>query len=94
MRLAYSQYAGARGFTADEFRATVEEVAGVDLKEWFRKYVSSTDELDYSEALDWFGLRFMMPEGATGRWTIEVREDATPSQQEHLRAWLSPRTLG
>src|SRR5206468_3634967 len=57
MRLAYSRYAGARGFTADEFRATAEEVSGVDLKEWFRKYVSSTDELDYTEALEWFGLR-------------------------------------
>ena len=26
--------------------------------------VSSTEELDYAEAIDWFGLRFAPPEGA------------------------------
>jgi predicted metalloprotease with PDZ domain len=30
MRLAYQRYSGARGFTADQFRQTTEEVAGVD----------------------------------------------------------------
>jgi predicted metalloprotease with PDZ domain len=58
MRLAYKRYSGERGFTAPEFRATTEEVAGVDLKEWFRRAVESADELDYSEALDWYGLQF------------------------------------
>lgn len=85
----YSRYAGVRGFTSDEFRWTAEEVAGTDLKEWFRKYVSSTDELDYTEALDWFGLRFVVPDDATGRWSVEVREAASPAQQEHLGAWLT-----
>ena len=41
-----------------EFRLAAEEIAGVDLKEWFRKTISSTDELDYTDALDWFGLQF------------------------------------
>src|SRR5262249_2255485 len=63
MRLAYMRYAGERGFTADQFRATAEEVAGTDLKEWFRKSLASTEELDYTEALDWFGLRFAEPAG-------------------------------
>jgi predicted metalloprotease with PDZ domain/PhoPQ-activated pathogenicity-related protein len=58
MRLAYKRYAGERGFTADEFRATASEVAGADLKEWFAHAISSTRELDYAEALDWFGLQF------------------------------------
>ena len=44
MRLAYQRYSGARGFTADEFRQTTEEVAGVDLRRWFTSAVSSTDE--------------------------------------------------
>jgi predicted metalloprotease with PDZ domain len=58
MRLAYKRYAGERGFTADEFRATASEVAGADLKPWFARAISSTQELDYAEALDWFGLQF------------------------------------
>jgi predicted metalloprotease with PDZ domain len=58
MRLAYKRYAGERGFTADEFRATASEVAGADLKEWFTRAIASTQELEFSEALDWFGLQF------------------------------------
>ena len=58
MRQAYKLYGGERGFTPDQFRLTAQEIAGVDLKEWFRKNISSTEELDYTEALDWFGLRF------------------------------------
>ena len=42
----------------DQFRDRSEEVAGTDLKDWFRKVLSSTEELDYAEALDWYGLRF------------------------------------
>jgi predicted metalloprotease with PDZ domain len=51
MRLAYRRYSGERGFTADEFRQTAEEVAGVDLREWFRRSVSSTEDLDYATCL-------------------------------------------
>jgi predicted metalloprotease with PDZ domain len=36
----------------------MSEAAGVDLKGWFAKTAESTDELDYSEALDYYGLRF------------------------------------
>ncbi len=90
MRVAYQRYGGDRGFTPDQFRATAEEVAGVDLKEWFRKAIASTDELDYQEALDWFGLRFLPPDAAdpSKRWTLGVRDDATPAQQSRLREWL------
>ena len=50
MRLAYSRYAGNRGFTADQFRACCEETAGTDLKDWFHRALDSTEELDYTEA--------------------------------------------
>jgi predicted metalloprotease with PDZ domain len=88
IRLAYKRYSGERGFTAEQFRKTTEEVAGVDLKEWFRKALASTEELDYSEALDWFGLRFAKAEGQppTAAWKLEVREDATEAQKSRLRA--------
>ena len=87
MRLAYTRYAGARGFTPDEFRATAEKVAHADLREWFGRVLASTEELDYSEALDWYGLRFAQPSaGVDPTWRLEMREDATAAQQAHLDA--------
>jgi predicted metalloprotease with PDZ domain len=91
MRLAYARYSGARGFTPDEFRSTAAEVAGADLSEFFRRTVASAEELDYTEALEWWGLRFA-PEPPDGKqaWTLEVLPDATAAQRQHLQALLSP----
>jgi len=58
MRLACSRYSGDRGYTRSEFQASAEEVAGIPLGDFFRGTVESTGELDYADALDWFGLRF------------------------------------
>jgi predicted metalloprotease with PDZ domain len=130
MRLAYKRYAGERGFTPEQFRLTAEDVAGTDLKDWFRKAISSTEELDYAEALDWFGLRFapseppvakpseearkespQEPAGKAARvkaaqsdeepakqpakvaakkWKLEIRDDRTESQTDHLRRLFNP----
>jgi predicted metalloprotease with PDZ domain len=86
MRLAYQRYGGDRGFTPEEFRTTAEEVAGTDLGEWFERALASTEELDYSEALEWFGLRF----ADDGSWSLEILEDASELQREHLEALLTP----
>ena len=91
MRLAYRRYGGDRGFTDPEFLATTEEVAGVDLKDWFRRFVSSTDELEYSDVLDLFGLRFASPPDAAEPWTLQVRTDATAQQKRNLQSWLASR---
>ena len=58
MRLAYQRYSGAKGYTLEEFYQTMSEVAGTDLRPWFADAAESTAELEYSEALEWFGLRF------------------------------------
>ena len=58
MRLAYRRYSGERGYTPAEFRATAGEVAGTDLGAFFRQAVDTAGELDYTETLDWYGLRF------------------------------------
>ncbi len=58
MRLALQRYGGPTGFTQEQFYATMSEVAGTDLGPFFRTAVASTDELDYTQALDYFGLRF------------------------------------
>lgn len=69
MRLAYQHYSGERGFTEEEFRRIAQDIAGADLTQWFHRAIDSTEELDYSEALDWYGLRFAAaPEGDPKPW--------------------------
>ena len=87
MRLAMTRYGGERGFTAAELRATIEEVAGRGLKDWFAKTIETPGELDYGEMLGWYGLRFAG--GAGVSWALEVRPDATAAQKQHLRALLT-----
>jgi predicted metalloprotease with PDZ domain len=91
MRLAYKRYGGDRGFTPDEFRATAEEIAAGDLKDWFKRSVSSVEELDYTDLLEWYGLRFTSAEGPAGNWKIERLPDATEAQKRNLKAWLTGR---
>ena len=95
MRLAYRRYGGERGFTADQLRATVEEVAGHNMKAWFATAIGSPGELEYGEMLGWYGLRFSLRAGsgqaggAGTSWSLEVRPRATPAQQRHLQALLT-----
>jgi len=91
MRLAYRRYSGARGFTADEFRQTAGEVAGGDLRRWFTSAVSTTDELDYDDLLEWYGLRFVTSAGPAGAWTLEPRPEQTAAQRQRLAIWLGQR---
>jgi len=58
MRLAYQRYSGARGYTMEQFYQAMSDTAGVSLRDWFAQTAETTEELDYTEALDWFGLRF------------------------------------
>src|SRR5206468_6297642 len=90
MRLAYQRYSGARGFTADEFRGVASEVAGVELRPWFRKTLGSTEELGYGEAMGWYGLFFEPGRGPKARWNLAVRPRATPDQRRNLKALLAP----
>lgn len=85
MALAYRRYGGERGFQPEEFVATAGEVAEADLRDWFHSVWSTTEELDYSEALDWYGLRF----ADDGSWGLKVREDASAAQRGRLSALLA-----
>ncbi|MCI0490999.1 MAG: PDZ domain-containing protein [Blastocatellia bacterium] len=89
MRLAYQRYAGNRGFTAEEFRRTASEVAGTDLRGWFVKALETTEELDYTEALEWFGLQFR--KGGPPRREGGPENDGPPDAEgarRPERAWL------
>ena len=56
MRLAWQRYSGARGFTPEEFRALISEIAGRDLSAWLQQALASTNELDYTQ-VPWLGMR-------------------------------------
>lgn len=58
MRLAYQRYSGTAGYTAEQFRGVVSEVAGSDQGAWLARAVDSTSALDYQELLTWYGLQF------------------------------------
>jgi predicted metalloprotease with PDZ domain len=67
MRLAFQEFSGEHGFTPDQFKAAAEKVAGIPLGDFFHRTVESTEELDYGEALDWFGLRFKQETASGGK---------------------------
>ena len=86
IRLEYARWSGKRGFTAEDFARTASDAAGIDLEPLLHTLVATTDEVDYSEMLDWFGLRF----APNDSWTLQVRPDATSDQRAHLAALLAP----
>jgi predicted metalloprotease with PDZ domain len=78
MQWAMQRYSGDKGYTPDQFYAVMSEAAGVDLKGWFAKTAESTEELDYTEALDYYGLRFRPVDSRNARAYIGggTRNDA------------------
>jgi predicted metalloprotease with PDZ domain len=77
MRIAYEKFSGPKGYTQQDFRALIEQVVGRSLKEFWEAAVESTSELDYTEALEVFGLRFRA---------------ASSLQDRPSRAWLGITT--
>ena len=65
MRAAYAKYSGARGYTPEQFRQVAEQVSGQDLQAFWDTAVEGTGELDYTDALHAFGLRFKRAVAAT-----------------------------
>jgi predicted metalloprotease with PDZ domain len=77
MRAAFAKFSGTRGFTPDDFRAVAEQVAATSLKGFWQEAVEGTKELDYSEALEVFGLRFRPATPGSRVWTgLSARNDA------------------
>ncbi len=95
MVLAYRRFSGERGFTEDQWRAVCSEVAGADLSAWFNQAISTTAELDYTEMLDWYGLRFRpAPAGRRNVYTgITTRAGGANVTISNVRrdgpAWLA-----
>jgi predicted metalloprotease with PDZ domain len=100
MRLLYQRHAGAKGYSNADFTLISSEVAGSDLTAWLAQAVESTEELNYEQALNWFGLQFPMKSGATpaeattenpadkdARSTDTKAGDSTPQPQK-AAIWL------
>jgi predicted metalloprotease with PDZ domain len=68
MRVMRSRYSGQTGFSREDVRAVVAEVAGPsrarDARAWMTRVLETTTELDYAEALEWLGLRMTPPAAA------------------------------
>lgn len=91
IRLEYQRWSGAKGYTSDEFNRTVSDAAGVDVGALLHKLIATTEEVDFTEMLDWFGLRFMTDAGDPAKaWTLEVRPDATAEQKARFAAFMAP----
>jgi len=88
LRLAYQRYSGDRGYRPEELRRTFEGVAGVDLGDWLAHAVDTTAELDYTEALDWYGLRFAESDPDKG----EKAEKKDADSAELPAGWLGAET--
>lgn len=87
MRLAYQRFPKGHGYSSAQFRQLLSEVAGQDLAAWLHHLLDTTDELDYTEALDWFGLRFAAPPtGQKAYLGVTTKND-----QGRLRITVIPR---
>jgi len=61
MARLYERFSGEKGFTNAELRGEIERAAGSvhvrELRSFLTVALETTDELNYADALDWFGLR-------------------------------------
>ena len=66
------RFSGEKGFTSEDLRTVILDVAGPaharDMRLWTQALLETTVELDYAEALDWFGLRMTAPPSAPRPW--------------------------
>jgi predicted metalloprotease with PDZ domain len=85
-----SYYLKGRAYTLEEFERLASETAGLDLSDFFRRYVHGAETLPYEEALGYVGLRLTRtPEAARTTYRIEKDERATPEVRALREAWLT-----
>ncbi len=60
MRLMWQQFGQAEiGFTPEQLQQVIESVAGINLDDFFRRYVDGTEELPFNQYLEPFGLQLI-----------------------------------
>lgn len=84
-----SYYLKGRAYTVEEFERLASETTGLDLSDFFRRYVHGTETLPYEEAFAHVGLRLTRtPEAAHTSYRIEKDDKATPEARALRDAWL------
>jgi len=80
------------GFTPEELQSAIESVAGIDLSDFFARYVDGTEELPYNQYLEPFGLQISVGETSetprigwtlgteNGREMVKFVEAGSPAQ--------------
>ncbi len=68
MRLMYARFSAEKGFSREEIRSAVADVVGSgrasEIRAWMARALETTAELEYQDALAWFGLRMTPPPAA------------------------------
>ncbi|HKY20185.1 MAG TPA: PDZ domain-containing protein [Vicinamibacterales bacterium] len=90
MRLMHARFSGETGFAPEDLRAVIASVAGPthagEMRAWLARTLETTAELDYTEALDWFGLRLGPSPEAPRPWLgLAARTDDQRTIVSHVR---------
>ena len=88
LRLAWRRYSGDRGFRPEDLRALVQEVAGAEPIPWMERALTTTEELDYSEMLEWYGLRFVESDEEDG----DGKDSKKDKKDEEPPGWMGIET--
>ena len=88
-----SYYLQGRGYTEDDVEAAVSEAAGADMKDWFGRYVASTEELPFKATLAKVGVVLSVSTDREGkkRYVLELDPNASAEVARVREGWLSDR---
>lgn len=95
MSLMWSRFGKAEvGFTEQQLRDTIAEVAEVNLNDFFARYIETTEELPFDDYLDPFGLYLKtIPESEVPYLGIKVQSEHNREMIQFVAA-ESPAALG
>ena len=94
MRLLWEQFGrGEIGYTPEQLKQVIESVAGINLDDFFARYIDGTDELPFDQYLEPFGLRLkaefeddnpphlgLTAKAENGRELVKFVEAGSPAQ--------------
>jgi predicted metalloprotease with PDZ domain len=88
-----SYYLKGRAYTVEEFERLASETTGLDLSDFFRRYVHRPETLPYEEAFAYVGLRFTRSTTTASNtprthYRIEKDDKAAPAALALREAWL------
>jgi predicted metalloprotease with PDZ domain len=88
--VSYTLQCDRRSVTGDWVDTTMAIINGPATYITLADHSSDRRKLNYTEALDWFGLQLAPSDDPAKAWTLEVRPDATPAQTAHLDKLTRP----